>query len=289
MSAEQPSNAAPLSGVRVLDAMRPGVITCLAEDGLSRLASIMVTHGIHAVLLGGSDRGAPLIVTDLELVRAALERPAAHAADVAREPIATLEAGASLDEAVATMAERYVSHLLAIEAASGDPAGVISSFDIAAVAGGEEPRYARMLPPGPARPPVSARTLREARIGDAMHPGVATCPADAPLSTVARTMAEHRVHCVAIAGVERSGQHLTWGLVGDMDLVLALHRGGLSEPAAAIAETEPVAVEEDDSLERVAALLVEHQTSHVVAVGRSGLPSGIVSTLDVARILAADA
>jgi CBS domain-containing protein len=278
----------PLAGVTVLDAMRPGVIMCQPHAGLARVASIMVAYGIHAVVLAGPDRATRVIVTDLELVRAALERPDTSAADVAREPVVTVRSDEPLERAVAAMAERYVSHLLATEPKSGDPSGVVSSFDIAAVLGGEQPRYARVLVPGPARPSLSAHALSDARVGDTMHPGVATCPADASLLTVARSMAEHRVHCVAVAGVERSAHLLTWGLIGDMDLVLAAHRGALSEPAGAIAATEPLAVEEDESLERVAALLVEHQTSHVVVVGRSGLPSGMLSTLDVARVLAAN-
>jgi CBS domain-containing protein len=201
--------------------------------------------------------------------------------------LASLPADAPLDRAVAMMAERYVAHLLATDPVSGDPAGIISSFDVAAVVGGLDPKYARMLAPGPARPVVSARTLAQTRVGDVMHPGVTTCPADAPLATVALSMAAHRIHCVAVAGIERSGQHLKWGLIGDMDLVRAVHRGAFSEPAATIAATEPIAVREDDSLERVAALMVEHATSHVVVVARSGLPSGIVSTRDVAGVLAA--
>jgi CBS domain-containing protein len=74
-----------------------------------------------------------------------------------------------------------------------------------------------------------------------------------------------------------------------MDVVVALHRGALAEPVASIAATSPIAVDENESLERVAALMVEHDTSHVVVVGGSGLPTGMVSTLDVASILAAEA
>ena len=50
--------------------------------------------------------------------------------------------------------------------------------------------------------------------------------------------------------------------------------------------TEPIAVEQSEPLDRVAALMVNHDTSHVVVVGPDGLPAGIVSTLDVAEILA---
>ena len=40
-------------------------------------------------------------------------------------------------------------------------------------------------------------------------------------------------------------------------------------------------------LEHAATLMAGHDATHVVAVGRSGMPTGIVSTLDVIRILAA--
>jgi hypothetical protein len=94
---------------------------------------------------------------------------------------------------------------------------------------------------------------------------------------------------VAVGGVDNSGgggEHLIWGLIEDLDLVVALHRGSLAAPAGASAESAPVALREDASLERAAALMVDHDTTHVVAVGESGLPTGMVSTLDVAWILA---
>jgi len=89
-----------------------------------------------------------------------------------------------------------------------------------------------------------------------------------------------------VAGIERPGQRLTWGLISAIDLILATHRGALSEPAARIAATEPIAVEESDSLDGAASLMVEHDTTHLVAVGSLGLPSGMVSTHDVAAVLA---
>ncbi len=281
--------ASPLAGLTVRDAMHPGVVACHRDAALCTVASIMATHGMHSVVLSQPERDTPLIVTDLELVRAALEgADDARAGDIAREPATTLSSDASLDDAVAMMAIGYVGHLLATDPSSGAPAGVISSFDVASVAGGWEPRLARIVRPDPATLP-RAPTLRAARIGDVMHGGVATCLPDTSLFAVARTMAEHRVHCVAVAGVDNSGgrgEHLIWGLIEDIDLVVALHRGSLAVPAGTIAEPAPAALREDASLERAAELMVEHDTRHVVAVGQSGLPAGMVSTLDVARILA---
>jgi CBS domain-containing protein len=78
-----------------------------------------------------------------------------------------------------------------------------------------------------------------------------------------------------------------WGLVSHMDVIHAAHRGELATPAGELAATTPIALSEDATLERAATLMSEHDVAHVVAVGRSGLPSGVVSTLDVIRILAA--
>jgi len=191
-----------------------------------------------------------------------------------------LSRDASLDDAVARMALGYVAHLLVTDPRSGAPVGIISSFDVASIVGGWEPRLARIMRPDRAMVP-SARTLRQARISEVMHRGVATSLPDAPLWAVARTMAQHRVHCVAVAGVDDSeggSEHVMRGLIDDLDLVVALHRGEIGARAATIAGPAPVALRGDASLERAAELMIEHGTRHVVAVGQSGLPTGMVST-----------
>jgi CBS domain-containing protein len=72
-----------------------------------------------------------------------------------------------------------------------------------------------------------------------------------------------------------------------MDVVHAAHHGGPGTLAGELAATTPLALPEHATLERAASLMAGHDAAHVVAVGRSGLPSGVVSTLDVVRILAA--
>jgi CBS domain-containing protein len=284
---------ATLSGLTIGDAMRPGIVSCRPEEGLASVAATMAGHGIHAMVLEPRTSRNPLIVTDLEVIRAVLTRPdGTCVGEIACEPATTLPSDSLLDQAVAKMAELYVTHVLVTDPASGAPCGVISSFDLVAVISGPQPASARMLRPGLARPASSARTLSGARAGDVMHPGVVTCAPDAPLWAVARIMAEHRVHCVAVAGVGDAGahgRHFGWGLIDDMELVLASHRGSLDEPAGTIVVAAPPAIKESDSLERAAGLMVKDDARHVVVVGPSGLPSGMISTLDVARILAAPA
>jgi CBS domain-containing protein len=267
-------------------AMRPGVVWSPSGATVAQLASSMIQHGVHAVVVAVAGSTTPLIASDLDLVRAAVERADARAGEIARQPAASMPSDASLEQAIRMMTERYIAHVLVTDPDSGTPAGIISTFDVAAVFGGHDPQYARTLRPAPARPLVSAAALSQARAAEVMHAGVITCTADASLAAIARTMAAYRVHCVAVAGVDRRRELYTWGLIGDLDLVRALARGAQDEPAGTIAVTEPLAVEESEPLDRVAALMVNHDTSHVVVVGPNGLPTGIVSTLDVAEILA---
>ena len=284
MTAPDSPTRSPLTGVTVLDAMNPGVVSCLPDDGVAKLASIMVAHGIHAVVLARGDPTGPLIVTDLELVqgdragasRCARRRDRARA--VGQPPRRCTARSGGRDDG------RAVHHPSARHRSGLGRSGRDRSQLRCRGCGGRSGPEVRTNAAARACAGVGERGRWPRRAGDAMHPGVTTCPADAPLTTVALSMAEHRIDCVAVAGIEPSDHHLKWGLIGDMDLVLAVHRGAFSEPAATIAATEPIAVLEDDSLERVAALMVEHATSHLVVVARSGLPSGIVSTRDVAGV-----
>lgn len=279
-----------LALTKVADAMNPGVVTCDAQTPLPMVATLMARRAIHTIVVPSGYGGRALTIPDLELLRAALGgAPGQTAGDIAREPIDTIDPAASLESAIATMATLDVAHLLVGDPESTRPVGMLSSFDIASVLGGRDPRLTRVIRPGPARPLVSATRLSDTTVAEVMHPGVITCLPHTPLRELAARMADLRVHCIAVSGVGRlpdGDEHLLWGLVSDMDVVHAAHRDKLSTPAGEMASTAPLALPEDATLERAATLMAGHDVAHVVAVGSSGMPSGIVSTLDVIRILA---
>lgn len=291
MTTPQAEFTTSLTDLMIGDVMSPAIISCQPGDNLGQVAARLVNHGIHAVLLEPPTGAHPLIITDLELIRAALQRPGdTPASDLPSEPVPAIDDNASVDKAVAKMAELYARHMLAIDPVSGRPCGVLSSLDIVAVLGGCPPLGSRTSDPGPARPTAGGRRLNEALAGAMMHPGIVTCAPDAPLWAVARSMAEHRVHCTAVAGVGEAGahgRHFSWGLIDDMALVLAAHSGTLTQAAATIASAAPPAVKDSDTLDRAATLMVDDDAPHVVVIGPSGLPSGMISTLDVLRIVAA--
>jgi CBS domain-containing protein len=274
-----------LSQATVRDAMHRGVITTAPDTRLTTVAATMAAYAVHAVVLLGPRRDGGLVISDLDVVSAALDgRFESPAVDVAREPLLTVTASDPLEHAIALMATRDESHLLVCDPQEEWPSGVLSSLDVMAMLAGRDPALTRVVRPAPARPLVSARDLAATTVAAVMHPGVVTCLPDEELEQVARTMADLHIHCVAVVGVD--GGSLVWGLVTDMDVLHAAYRDGAAK-AGALASASPVAVPASASLDAAAALMADRGATHVIAVDRSGAPTGVVSSLDVLRIVAA--
>jgi CBS domain-containing protein len=120
--------------VRARDAMHQGILTCTPDAPLDEVAAIMATHNVHAVAITNSDSRRPGgIVSDLDVVAAISsgEEPTAAQA-AATEPLA-VSSDERLDRAAQLMTEHGVSHLVVVDAASGQPIGVLSTLDLAAV------------------------------------------------------------------------------------------------------------------------------------------------------------
>jgi CBS domain-containing protein len=131
--------------------------------------------------------------------------------------------------------------------------------------------------------------LTEAHVADAMNRGVISCPPETGLRTVARMMTRERVHAIYVFdyGSEDDETVELWGLVSDLDLVAAA-RGDMERLTAHDAAVTPlVTVCSDDSLDRAAQLLAENGVSHLAVLDpASQRPVGVLSTLDVARMIA---
>jgi CBS domain-containing protein len=130
--------------------------------------------------------------------------------------------------------------------------------------------------------------FERATVADVMRHGVMSCAPDAPLVTVAQTMATHHVHAVVVAGITKDdagADHLIWGLVSDMDIVRAAESGIEGHTASDAARTELVSVDPSTPLADAARLMDAHRTSHLI-VTRQGQPVGVLSSLDIAGALA---
>ena len=141
---------------------------------------------------------------------------------------------------------------------------------------GSEPGF--QLPP----------SFDKATVAEVMRPGVLSCAPDVPDRIVARMMATHDIHAVLVAGIPDAGardEPVLWGVVSDFDLLRAAHPRDEPLTARELAATESLTVPPDCPLREAARLMEEHGVRHVVVVdGRR--PVGMLSTLDLIRVLA---
>lgn len=131
--------------------------------------------------------------------------------------------------------------------------------------------------------------LETLKVQDAMHEGVYTCSLYAPLSTVARIMAAHRVHAVVVWNEPaRNEAAQLWGVVSDLDLIkMAATEDLTGRTAGGSAATPALMIPRYESLARAAQLMAEHEVTHLVVVDRTSTkPVGVLSTLDLAEALA---
>ena len=131
--------------------------------------------------------------------------------------------------------------------------------------------------------------FEHATVADAMHPGILSCDAEAALSEVARMMSTHHVHCIVVGPIAEGGADgpKTWGIISDLDLLRAGMRPDSPATAADLAVRPAVSVDTTAPLREAADLMLSKGTSHVVAVNpEAGRPVGILSTLDIAGVLA---
>jgi len=134
------------------------------------------------------------------------------------------------------------------------------------------------------------RTLAGSYVADAMTTGVISCSPDTPLRTVARLMSERRVHAVYVFDYGREDDETVelWGIVSDLDVVAAAVDYLDARTAGDTSATPLVVVHSDDPLAYAAALIAENAVSHLAVIDReTERPVGVISTLDLARAIAA--
>lgn len=136
------------------------------------------------------------------------------------------------------------------------------------------------------------RGLEDATVAEAMHPGVLTCPPEAPLRDVARMMARFRIHAVVVLTEETEADEGVgvWGVVSDADLIRAAAVDDVDgRSAGGTAGTPVVTVYPHEPLQRAAELMNQQAVTHLVVVAPgSERPIGVISTLDVARAISAE-
>jgi CBS domain-containing protein len=139
----------------------------------------------------------------------------------------------------------------------------------------------------PQQPPVPFET---ATVGDAMSNGVISCAPETPLRVVARMMTTFGVHAIFV--FERTDEDVEmprlWAVVSDLDLVAATPLDLDTLTAGSTAVTPLVSIAADQPIAEAGGLMATYGIAHLaVTEPGSRRPIGVISTLDIARAVAA--
>jgi CBS domain-containing protein len=129
-----------------------------------------------------------------------------------------------------------------------------------------------------------------ATVGDAMSHGVISCAPETPLRVVARMMATYGVHAIFVFGhVDEYGEApQLWAVVSDLDLVAATRLDVDTLTAGETAVTPLVSVAANSSIGEAGSLMAQYGIAHLAVTDPdSRRPIGVISSLDIARAIAA--
>jgi CBS domain-containing protein len=122
---------------KVYDAMSVGVVTCRPDTSLADAARIMASYPIHCLIVAGPESGRHArtwtAIDALDVARAEADGRAATVGEIATADVVTIDSNAPLSVAARLMAERRISHLVAVQPGTDRPVGVIGASGLTAV------------------------------------------------------------------------------------------------------------------------------------------------------------
>ena len=122
--------------------------------------------------------------------------------------------------------------------------------------------------------------IENALVSDAMHPGVFTCEPSVSLRQVCRLMVTYHVHAIVVGS---TGDE--WSMVTNVDVLAAAGRDPDVLTAGDVANSPTLTTAPDEPLVGAARRMAERGADHMIVVD-DGRPAGVLSSLDVAGIIA---
>ncbi len=123
--------------------MHRGVLTCPREATLGAVARMMATYSVHCVVVFDEEREEDAedalwgVISDLDLAAGLVEGDveSVTAGQTAATPVVTIRSDESVLRAAQLMSEHSIAHLVVVDRGSKRPVGILSTLDLARIAG----------------------------------------------------------------------------------------------------------------------------------------------------------
>ena len=280
--------AQTLEKTTVQHVMHRGVVSCPLETPLRTVAQMMSAHGVHCVVGIGAaaedDTTLWGVVSDRDVLAAAADGEVDNldAGSCVETDLVTVAPEVSVREAARIMHLRGLSHLVVVRPGTDKPLGVVSTLDVARVAGGGR---------------VGTYPRGATRVDQLMTAPVVTVTPETSLKNAATLLVERRISGMPVV---QDGEVV--GVISEADIV-SVERGpvessraralgallgsgvDVSHMAKTVGEvmTRPaITASTWQSASSAAALMTKHGIKRLPVVGRGRLV-GIVSRRDLVR------
>jgi CBS domain-containing protein len=257
----------------VKDLMHAGLITCKPDATLGQVAVLLHQHHVHALIVNDRDGRPAGILSDFDLLAGEWLSSDAEsleamrkltASDLMSQPVDSIDAHATLTEAVKKFTERQISRLMVID--NEKPVGILSLSDLVSSIAKTE------------------KAKRET-VGNVMSDAILVCRGKTPVASAARAMTSARWRSVLV--VDAKGKVL--GVVSGHDLLKFV--GTAVDEKAIVRDVMHPALTIDigASLREAADKMIQNHHHRLVVVDKENpdaFPLGVISSFDIVAEMA---
>jgi signal-transduction protein with cAMP-binding, CBS, and nucleotidyltransferase domain len=119
------------------------------------------------------------------------------------------------------------------------------------------------------------------------EPAAPSYPQALVRDAVAQTMVTEHIHCIVVRADPDQSQRDRWAIVSDVTLLRNAGQDFSRWTAGRVAVADYPTVTPSETVERAVELMIGQDVRHLMVVDeRTRRPLGVLSTLDVARVLA---
>jgi CBS domain-containing protein len=254
--------------------MHRGLITCPPETSLGKVAALLTSHHVHALLVA-EEMGQPLgIISDFDLLAGewlSVDEESLNtmrrltARDLMTFPIESVDLNTPVNQAAKRMTDRAIHRMLVTE--GGKPVGVISISDFVAGIAAQE-------------------AIRRETVGDVMSGTFLVCREDNSVLSAARTMTQAGWRSIVVVNSEGKLQ----GVITGHDLVpLAGTTVDSNLKVSQLMNRNLITTDLNSSLQEAADIMIQHHCHRLIVVDESdpdSFPLGVISSFDIVAAMA---